>query len=88
MAGNNENHFSDAQREEIKELVRVAMIENGFGANGPETREKNIKRTQFIDNMMERFDNISVNVGRAITYAIITALLALLWLGFKTKILS
>lgn len=88
MAGSDDNLFSYAQREEIREIVRKTIIEVGLDANGSETRAKNIQRMQFIDWAMYKFNNLSVNVGRAVTFAIVTALLGLVWLGFKTKILS
>jgi hypothetical protein len=88
MAGNDDNLFSHAQREEIKDLARQTVIESGFESNGPETRMRNIKRVQFIDWAMDKFDHLSVNVGRAVTITVVVAILGLVWVGIKTKILS
>ena len=83
-----DHSLTDEQIAEIKGIVRQSLIEYGFEANGPETRKANIARTHFVDKMMSRFDSLSMNVGRAIVYALITAFLGLVWLGFKTKLLS
>lgn len=82
------NLFTASEVEVIKSIIRSTLVEQGFDANGPETRKCNIARMKFVDEMMHKFDRLTINIGRAVTYGIIAAILGALWIGFKTKILS
>jgi len=88
MAGNEDSRLSKEKEDEIREIVRKEMIENGFDANGTESRKKNIQRFHFVDRMIASYSNLTVNIGRAVAWVLVAALMGAVWLGIKMKVLQ
>jgi hypothetical protein len=83
MAGNSDNKFSDDQREEIKNVAREEMLNQGIPVNGDHTREENIKRFQWIDRMRKWHDSAATWIGRAIIWGLMLVFVG--WMGSKIQ---
>lgn len=81
------NQLPDLSIMELKALIREAVREElddaGLRIGEPESRDEAREDFRFLRLLRKRYDSTVNKVGTAVVLAIVSALIAVFWAGFK-----